>query len=173
MSWPWRVTSGLHRSFVHFWSVLLNSNNLTSCLSLLLFLFHLLFASNPFIMVAHKNVQLKWIAARRCCYSSRRRKRWPEREREKETIGWWKRQLARLIKVRIIWDLLRTRILKLDLKSVGLNQIFSSHTQVYFDKPHNSVDNSWPENRPLFCEIIYEGPIYIWQFLDNKKFEFS
>lgn len=108
VSWPWRVTSGFHRSFVLFLSVLLNSNHLTSCLSLLLFLFHLLFVSNPFIMVAHKNVLLKWIAARRCCYSSRRRKRWPEREREKETIRWLKRQLARqsffsLIKVRIIW----------------------------------------------------------------------
>lgn len=108
VSWPWRVTSGLHRSFVLFLSVLLNSNHLTSCLSLLLFLFHLLFVSNPFIMVAHKNVLLKWIAARRCCYSSRRRKRRPEREREKETIRWLKRQLARqsffsLIKVRIIW----------------------------------------------------------------------
>lgn len=28
---------------------------------LLSFLFHLLFASNPFIMVAHKNVTLKWL----------------------------------------------------------------------------------------------------------------
>lgn len=52
----WRVTSGLHRSVVLILSVLLNLNHLTSCLSLLPFLFHLLFASNPFIMVAHKNV---------------------------------------------------------------------------------------------------------------------
>lgn len=91
LSWPWRVTSRLHRSFVLFLSVLLNSNNLTSCLLLLLFLFHLLFASNPFIMMAHKNVLLKWIAARRCCYSISIR--WTEREIErdiqmvKETAG--------------------------------------------------------------------------------------